>query len=38
MEDNEPQKHDPMEKVNLDTVEKSRITYISSLLPTNLKE
>ena len=31
MEDNKPQVHDPMEEVNLDTVEKPRITYISSL-------
>ena len=27
-----------MEEVNLDTVEEPRITYISSLLPSNLKE
>ena len=38
MEDNKPQVHDPMEEVNLDTIEEPRITYISSLLPTNLKE
>ena len=38
MEDNKPQVHDPMEEVNLGTVEGPRITYISSLLPTNLKE
>ena len=38
MEDNKPQVHDPMEEVNLDTVEQPRITYISSLLSTNLKE
>ena len=38
MEDNKPQVHDPMEKVNLGTVEEPRITYISSLLCTNLKE
>ena len=38
MEDNKPQLHDPMEEVNLDTVEELRITYISSLLSTNLKE
>ena len=30
------QVHDPMEKVNFDTVEELRITYISSLLPPNL--
>ena len=38
MEDNKPQVHDPMEEVNLGTVEEPRITYISSLLSTNLKE
>ena len=38
MEDNKPQVHDPMEEVNLDIVEEARITYISSLLSTNLKE
>ena len=38
MEDNKPQVHDPMEEVNLDTVEEPRITIISSLLSTNLKE
>ena len=38
MEDNKPQVHDPMKKVNLSTVEKPRIMYISFLLPTNLKE
>ena len=38
MEDDKPQVHDPMEEVNLDTVEESRITYISSLLSINLKE
>ena len=38
MEDNKPQVHDPMEEVNLGTVEEPKITYISSLLPTNLKD
>ena len=38
MEDNKPQVYDPMEEVNLGTVEEPRITYISSLLSTNLKE
>ena len=38
MEDNKPRIHDPMEEVNLSIVEEPRITYISSLLPTNLKE
>ena len=38
MEDNKPQVHDSMEEVNLDTMEVPRITYISSLLSTNLKE
>ena len=38
IEDNKPQVHDPMEEVNLDTMEKPRITYISYLLSTNLKE
>ena len=37
MEDNKLV-HDPMEEVNLGTVEEPRISYISSLLPTNLKE
>ena len=37
-EDMQPQVHDPMEEVNLDIVEKPRITYISSLLPSNFKE
>ena len=36
MEDNKPQVHDSMEEVNIDTMKKPRITYISSLLPTNL--
>ena len=34
----QPQVHDPMEEVNLNTVEEPRINYISSLLPSNLKE
>ena len=38
MEDNKPQVHDPMEKVNLYTMEEPRITYISSLLTIDLKE
>ena len=38
MEDNKPQVHDPMEEVNLDYVEETRITYINSFLSTNLKE
>ena len=38
MEDNKPQVHDSMEEVNLGTVEEPRITCISSLLSTNLKE
>ena len=38
MEDNKPQVHDPMEEVNLDIMKKPRITYISSLLSTNLKK
>ena len=38
MEDKKPQVHDPMEKVNLGTVEELRITYICSLLSTNLKK
>ena len=37
-EDMRPQVHDPMEEVNLDIVEKPRITYISSLLPSDFKE
>ena len=37
-EDTRPQVHDPMEEVNLDTLEESRITCISSLLPSDLKE
>ena len=38
MEDNKPQVHDPIEEVNLGTVEEPMITYINSLLSTNLKE
>ena len=38
MEDNKPQVHDAREEVNLSTVEEPRITYISFLLSTNLKE
>ena len=38
MVDHKPQVHDPMEEVNLDTVEEPMITYISSLLSLNLKE
>ena len=30
-EDTQPQVHDPMEEVNLSTMEESRTTYISSL-------
>ena len=37
-EDTQPQVHDPMEEVNLGTVEELRITYISYLLPSNFKE
>ena len=37
-EDTQPQVHDLMEKVNLCTVEELRITYISFLLPSDLKE
>ena len=37
-EDTQHQVHDPMEEVNLGTVEESRITYISSLLPSEFKE
>ena len=37
-EDTQPQVHDLMEEVNLSTVEELRITYISSLLPYDLKE
>ena len=38
MEANKPKVHDPMEEVNLSTMEESRISYISSLLSANLKE
>ena len=37
-EDTQPQVHDPIEEMNLDTVEELRITYISSLLPSDLKK
>ena len=37
-EDMQPQVHDPMEEVNLSTLEEPRITYISSLLSSDLKE
>ena len=37
-EDNKPQVHNPMEEVNLDTMEETKITYMSSLLPPDLKE
>ena len=37
-EDMQPQVHDLMEEVNLDTMEEPRITYISSLLPSDFKE
>ena len=37
-EEMKPQVHDPMEEVNLSTVEEPGITYISSLLTFNLKE
>ena len=36
--DIQPQVHDPMEEVNLNSVEELRITYIGSLLPSYLKE
>ena len=36
--DTQPQVHNPMEEVNLDTMEKPRITYISYLLPSSFKE
>ena len=35
--DTHPQVHNLKEEVNLSTMEESRITYISSLLPSNLK-
>ena len=37
-EDMQPQVHNPMEELNLDTVEEPVITYISFLLPSDLKE
>ena len=37
-EDTQPQVHDPTDEVNLSTVEVLRITYISSLLPSDLNE
>ena len=37
-EDTQAQVHDPMEEVNLSIVEEPRITYISSLLSSDLKE
>ena len=37
-EDTQHHVHDPMEEVNLGTVEGSKITYISSLLPFDLKK
>ena len=37
-EDMQPQVHDPMEEVNLDIMEEPRITYISLLLPFDLKK
>ena len=38
LEDTQPEVHDPMEEVNLGTVEEPRITYINSLLPFDFKE
>ena len=38
MEDRKSHVHDPMEKVDLSTMEDPRITYICSLLPLDLKE
>ena len=38
MEDNKLQVHDLVEEGNLGVVEEPRITYITSLLPTKLKE
>ena len=38
MEDNKPQVHDLMEEINLNIMEEPRVTYINSLLPTNLKK
>ena len=37
-EDMQPQVYDPMEEVKIDIVEGLRITYISSLLPSDFKE
>ena len=37
-EDTQPRVHNPMEEVNLDTMEEPRITYISSLLLYDFKE
>ena len=37
-EDTQPQVHDPMEEVNLDTMEEPMITYISSLLLSDFNE
>ena len=36
--DMQPQVYDPMEEVNLGTMEEPRIAYISSLLPSDFKE
>ena len=36
--DTQPQVHNPIKEVNLSTIEESRITYISSLLPSDFKE
>ena len=38
LEDKQPQVHYPMEEVNLDTVDESWNTYISSFLPSDLKK
>ena len=38
LEDMQPQVHDPMEEMNLGTVEEPIITDISSLLPFDFKE
>ena len=38
MEDNKIQVNDLMKEVNLGTMEEPKITYISSLLPIDLKE
>ena len=37
-EDTQPQVHDPMEEVKLGNVQELRITYISFLLSSDLKE